>query len=170
MSAELGQSSPASLDSRVVAVHRRASIVVLAIAGSILLYIAAGLYIVGARPLRGLSQERLYGFYFAAVFLAFGSIALRRTQMRRLRLEVVAGLRGLDGLLRHFLQMTIIAAGLAEIIGLLALVVALMGGDQNDVVRLGVVALIVELFTYPRRRAWQQAIDYFAATSPGLKQ
>jgi len=170
VSAELGQSSPAALDSRVAAAHRRASIIVLAIAGSILLYIAAGLYIVGARPSRGLSQERLYGFYFAAVFLAFGSIALRRTQMRRLRLEVIVGLRGLDGLLRHFFQMTLIAAALAEIIGILALIVAIMGGDQNDVVRLGVVALVVELFTYPRRRAWQQAIDYFAATTPGLKR
>jgi hypothetical protein len=150
--------------------HRRASVIVMAIAGSILIYIAAGLYIADSQLSRGLTEERLYGFYFAAVFLAFGSIAWRRTQMRRLRLEVVTGLRGLDGLLRHFFQTTIIAAALAEIIGLLALVVAIMGGDKGAVVRLGVVALVVELFTYPRRRAWQQAIDYFAATTPGPEQ
>ena len=170
MSAEFSQSRPEPLDSHVAAMHRRASVIVMAIAGSILIYIAAGLYIADSQLSRGLTEERLYGFYFAAVFLAFGSIAWRRTQMRRLRLEVVAGLRGLDGLVRHFLQTTIIAAALAEIIGLLALVVAIMGGDKGAVVRLGVVALVVELFTYPRRRAWQQAIDYFAATTPGLKQ
>ena len=170
MSAELGQSRPASLDSHVAAMHRRASLVVLAIAGSILVYIAAGLYIAVSRSSPGLSPSQLSGFYIAAVFLAFGSIAWRRTQMRRLRLEVVTGLRGLDGLLKHFFQTTIITAALAEIIGILALVGGVMSGDKDLVVRLGVVALVVELFTYPRRRAWQQAIDYFAATTPGIKQ
>lgn len=170
MSAEFSESKRTSLDSRVVAAHRTASLIVLAIAGSILVYIAIGLYIVVSRPAQGLSPQQLYGFYVAAVFLAFGSIALRRTQMRRLRLEVVVGLRGIDGLLRHFFQITLMTAALAEIIGILALLAGIMGGDQNDVVRLGVVALVVELFTYPRRRAWQQTIDYFAATTPGSKR
>ena len=49
----------------------------------------------------------------------------------------------------------------------LALVVAFFGGDKNDVIRLGVVALAVSLYNYPRRSAWQRAVDYFSAANAG---
>ena len=95
------------------------------------------------------------------------AITLRRTQLRALRLEVVTGLRGIDGLLKHLVNITIISAALAEIIGVLAIVVAFFGGTAWDVVRLGIVGLVVTLYSYPRREAWQRTIDYYAATAPG---
>ncbi len=47
--------------------------------------------------------------------------------MRRLRLEAVAALRGVDGLIKHFLQVTLVSAALAELIGILAVVISLSG-------------------------------------------
>jgi hypothetical protein len=153
----------------VAEAHRKAKVIVLFFAASIIVYTAAGLILVNSRP-RILSSVVPIPFYVAAIFLALGSIALRRAQLRRLRLEVVAGLRGIDGLINHLLKVAVVSAALAEIIGVLALVVVFFGGDQSDVIRLGVVGLAVTLYSYPRRGAWQQAVDYYAATIPGVTE
>lgn len=155
-----------SLHMRVAAAHRSAQVIVMAFAASIVVYMFIG-FLIAPRVSQVESQVPI-PFYVGAVFLAFGSIALRRTQLRPLRLEVVAGLRGPDGLLKHLVNMTIISAALAEAIGVLAIAVAFSGGTLWDVVRLGVVALVITLYSYPRRQAWQQIVDYYAAAVPGV--
>jgi len=136
---------------------------------SIVIYTGVGLLILN---LRGASPQAqpLYSFYAAAAVLAIGSIVLRRAQLHRMKLEVVAGTRGIDGLIKHLLNATILAAAIAEVIGVLALVVVFFGGDRNDVIRLGVVALAVSLYNYPRLSAWQRAVDYFSATPSGASE
>jgi hypothetical protein len=165
-----GETATDALAARVAEAHRRASMIVMAIAASIVLYVAIALYMVSLRQPHGLTEQTRYGFYIVATFLALGSIFYRRAQMRRIRLEVVTGLRGINGLLKHFFQVTIVSVAMADMIGLLALLVSFMGGDQNDVVRFGVVAIAVALYTYPRRRAWQQAAAYFIETMPGIEK
>jgi hypothetical protein len=162
---DFGEAKPSDLDLRVRAAHAKASRIVLAFAASIVLYMAIGIFNISSRSSVG-ATDVPYSFYVGAIFLALGSIAYRRAQMRRLRLEAVAALRGVDGLIKHFLQVTLVSAALAELIGILAVVISLMGGERSDVIRLGIVALVVELFTYPRRGAWRQAIAYFASSSP----
>ena len=151
---------------RVAAAHRTALTLVLALAMSIVIYTGVGLLILNIRG-AGEQTELPYTFYAVAAVLAIGSILLRRAQLHRMKLEVVAGTRGVEGLIKHLLNATILAAAIAEVIGALALVVAFFGGDQSDVIRLGVVALAVSLYNYPRRSAWQHAVDYFSATKAG---
>ncbi|HKP85103.1 MAG TPA: hypothetical protein VJZ26_03340 [Blastocatellia bacterium] len=170
MTSDLLEANPSTADSRVRAAHRAASRVVLAFAACIVLETAIGLYVVNSRPVRVTPTQSPYPFYVGAVFLALGSIAYRRAQMRRLRLEVIAGLRGVGGLIKHLFQVTIVSAAMAEAIGVLAILVGLFSGEQTDVIRFGVVALVVELFTYPRRQAWQRVVDFFAAATPGIKE
>jgi hypothetical protein len=157
----------ATNEPRVAQAHHKAKVIVLVFAASIIVYTVVGLALLSARQPRVLSSQVPVPFYVAALFLALGSIAVRRTQMRRLRLEVVAGLRGVEGLINHFLQVSVVSAVLAEIIGMLALVIVFFGGEQGDVIRLGLVGLVVALFAYPRRGAWQQAIDYFSDSLSG---
>lgn len=147
---------------QVAAVHRTALTLVLALAMSIVIYAGVGLLILNLRGAHAQAQLP-YTFYAAAAVLAIGSLLVRRAQLHRLKLEVVAATRGVEGLIKHLLNTTILSAAIAEIIGVLALVVAFFGGDQNDVIRLGVVALAVSLYNYPRRSAWQRVVDYFAA-------
>jgi len=147
----------------VAAAHRTAVILVLAFALSILVYTGVGLLMLSLRGPH-VQAELPYAFYAAAAALAIGSIVLRRAQLHRMRLEAVAATRGVDGLIKHLLNATIISAALAEVIGVLALVVVFFGGEQSDVIRLGVVALLISLYNYPRRSAWQRAVDYFSAT------
>jgi len=154
----------ASLSSRVAVAHKTALTLVIALAMSVVMSVAVALLILNSRGARGQVPIAIYA---AAAILAIGSIVIRRAQFHRIKLEVVAGTRGADGLIKHFLKATVLAAAIAEIIGVLALVVAFVGGDPSDVLRLGVVALAVSLYNYPRRSAWQRAVDYFSATTGG---
>jgi hypothetical protein len=161
--------APEQTQSPVAAAHRTALTLVLALAMSIVIYAGVGLLILN---LRGSSTQAQppYSFYAAAAVLAIGSIVLRRAQLHRMKLEAVAATRGIEGLIKHLLNATIIAAALAEVIGVLALVVAFFGGDRGDVIRLGVVAMAVSLYNYPSRSAWQRAVDYFSATSASVSE
>lgn len=170
MSTLAGEPPTDAIAARVADKHRKASLMVLAIAASVVLYAAVALYLISLKTPRGLSDQTRIGFYAAAAFLALGSIFYRRAQMGRTRLEVVAGLRGIEGLLSHFFQVTVVSVAMADAIGLLALLVSFFGGDPNDVVRFGVVAIAVALYNYPRRRSWQQAASYFAQTMPGIEK
>jgi Na+/H+ antiporter NhaC len=131
---------------------------------SIVIYAGVGVIVLSARG-TNMRAELPYPFYAAAAILAIGSIIIRRAQLHRMKLEVVAGTRGVDGLIKHLLNTTILAAAIAEIIGVLALVVAFFGGDRSDVIRLGVVAMAVSLYNYPRRSSWQQLVDYYSAAN-----
>lgn len=148
---------------QVAAVHRTALTLVLALTMSIVVYTGVGLLVLSLRGTQ-IQAQLPYAFYAAAAALAIGSLLVRRAQLHRMKLEGVAATRGVEGLIKHLLNTTILSAAIAEIIGVLALLVAFFGGDQNDVIRLGVVALAVSLYNYPRRSAWQRAVDYFTGT------
>ncbi|HWP42659.1 MAG TPA: hypothetical protein VNO14_05450 [Blastocatellia bacterium] len=147
--------------------HRKARVIVLAMLASIVMYMIVGLVVVGLKEAgSGLEQPPL-SFITLVAFLALASTALRRTQFRQMRLQAVAGARGIDGLLRHLMTMTIASAAIAETIGVLALLVSFFGGGQFYVIIFSVVALVVVLSSYPRRAAWEKIVEYYAATMPG---
>lgn len=155
----------ASLNNQVAAAHKTALIIVLTFAMSIVVYMGVGLLKLNLRGEK-VQGQLPYAFYGAAAALAIGSILMRRAMLHRTKLEIVAVTRGVEGLIKHLLNSTIIAAAIAEVIGMLALVVAFFGGDQNDVIRFTVVGLAVSLYNYPRRSAWERAVYYFVATTP----
>lgn len=155
----------ASLNNQVAGAYKTALIIVLTFAISIVIYMGVGLLKLNVRGAK-VQVQLPYAFYGAAAALAIGSILVRRALLHRTKLEVVAVTRGVEGVIKHLLNSTIIAAATAEVIGILALVVAFFGGDQNDVIRLSVVGLAVLVWNYPRRSAWNRAVYYFAATTP----
>jgi hypothetical protein len=149
----------------VGAAHRIGLIVVVAVMLSIAGYVVAGLIVLnGKTPSEG-SPARI-PIYVAALFIALGSVALRRSQMRQLRLTTVAEVRGAEGLVRHLLNTTIIMAALAELIGLLGLVLCFTSGIIRDVLIMGAVALLIVLPVFPRRRVWEKAIADLAPAIP----
>ncbi len=122
---------------------------------------AIGLMILSMSKQTVASSNNEMQFLIAAGLLAFASIAYRRAQFGRVRLEVLATLRGIEGLIKHFAQTTIISVAIAEIIGLLGLVIVFFGGTQRDVLILGIVGMAVVFSNYPRREAWLKTAQYF---------
>ena len=86
--------------------------------------------------------------------LGLGSIIWRRTKFAPARLQDIAGLSGVSGLLRALekttLQLAILAAGIA-VVGFVA---TLMTGSEVYTYRGSAVALLVLIFYYPRKSAW----------------
>jgi hypothetical protein len=141
----------------VEAAHRIGLIVVVAVMLSIAASMVAGLIVLNSNgPSEG-SATRV-PIYVAALFIALGSVALRRSQMRWLRLATVAEVRGAEGLVRHLLNTTIVLAALAELIGLLGLVLCFTGGGVRDVLIIAAVALLIVLPVFPRRKVWEKAV------------
>lgn len=149
---------------QVTTAHRTAQILILALGGSIVVYVVIGMILIGSGETA--TPQTMIPFYVASLFLALASIAYRRAQLRPMRLEGLAGVGGVNGLVKHLVTTTLISAFLAEVIGLLALLVAIMGASPRDVLTMGIVALIVTLSAYPRRAAWQDTVLYFAASAP----
>jgi hypothetical protein len=145
---------------RVSAAYRTAMTIAMALTGSIVLYIVIGLILLRSRSAVS-RDELLIPFYGASAAFAIGSLAFRRIQMQAPRLESVVARRGVEGLVGHLVATTIISGALVEVVGLLGLLLSLMSGDLTHVVRLGVVALAVSVYNFPRLRAWQQAVEYF---------
>ena len=154
-----------ALHARVAAVHGKAKTIVLAVAISILLLTAVGFWLAGSRSVTRTGQMPV-SFVVGVIFLALGATAIRRTQLRWLRLQAVGTLRGVEGVLKHLLRMTVIVVALAEAIGVLALLVGIFAGEQFYVLVFGLVAMVVLLSSYPRRMAWERAAEYFAANAP----
>jgi hypothetical protein len=135
-------------------------IVSLAMTGSLVLCIVIGLIILDSKSAES-REELLIPFYGGAAVFAIGALAFRRIQMQGARLESVAKRRGVTGLIGHLVTTTLISGALAEVVGLLGLMLSLLSGDLTHVIRLGVVALAVSVYNMPRLRPWQQAVEYF---------
>lgn len=148
-------------------VHRKALIVVLALTASIVIYMVIGLVVVSMKKAEPEFEKPPLLFITLVTFLALASTAVRRTQLRQMRLQAVVGARGIDGLLKHLFTVTLISAAIAESIGVMALLVSFFGGGQFYVIIFGVVGLVVILSSYPRRAAWEKIVEYYAATMPG---
>lgn len=90
--------------------------------------------------------------------LGLGSIIWRRTKFAGARLQDIASLYGVSGLVRTLekttLQLAVFAAGIA-VVGFVA---TLMTGSEVYSYRAGAVALLVLIFYYPRRSAWLGAV------------
>ncbi len=151
-----------SLHAQVATVHSKAKTIVLAVLVSILLLTAIGFWLAGARTVTRTGQMPV-SFVVGVIFLALGATAIRRTQLRWLRLQAIGSLRGVEGVLKHLFRMTVVVAALAEAIGVLALLVGIFASEQFYVLVFGLVAIVVLLSSYPRRMAWERAAEYFAS-------
>jgi surface polysaccharide O-acyltransferase-like enzyme len=150
------------MQSRVAATHRKAQTIVLGLLVSVFICIAIGFWLAGSRAVTRTGQTP-YAFIVGVIFLALGAMALRRTQFRRLRLQAIGEARGVEGLLRHLFAVTVVSAALAEAIGVLAILVGVLTGEQFYVIVFGVVAFVVLLSSYPFRLDWERAAQYFAS-------
>jgi predicted lysophospholipase L1 biosynthesis ABC-type transport system permease subunit len=96
--------------------------------------------------------------WIAIVLFAVGSLALRRTKFAAMRLQDIAALRGISGLLKTLQATTVQVACLGGAVALMGFIITMLTGDPKDMLRAAGVALIVLLYCYPRRNAWQRVV------------
>lgn len=104
------------------------------------------------------NPNSLMPLWIAVIFIAAGTFVLRRALTNRERLKETKLLKGDSGLLAKLQTNAIILGSLAEIIALIGFVIAHSTGAKADMLRAGLVSLIVFFINFPRKSVWQKII------------
>lgn len=100
----------------------------------------------------------------AILFFGLGAITLRRTRFAAMRLQDIAGLRGISGLLKTLQGTTVQVALLVLAIALIGFIGTILTNNEYEMLRAGVVAVLLLLYCYPRRSAWQRVVHGISET------
>ncbi|MDQ3323239.1 MAG: hypothetical protein M3525_12530 [Acidobacteriota bacterium] len=103
-------------------------------------------------------SDSLTPLWVAIIFIAVGAFVLRRVFLKWERLRDVKLLKGVSGLLGKLQTNSIILGSMAEIIAVVGVVIALQNGSKNDVLRAGLVSLIVFVINFPRKSVWRKIV------------
>jgi len=95
------------------------------------------------------------------LIFGLGSVVLRRTRFSAMRLQDIAALRGISGLLGTLQRTTLQVALLGVLIAVFGFSATLMTGNDFYSYGAGLVGLVVLLYCYPTRTSWQQAVTKF---------
>lgn len=143
----------AQLDKR----YRQTAMIIAAQIGLTAIFISA-IWLFAPRAAGAVSPQTLTTLWVVIIFLALGAFILRRTFFRWDRLKDIALLKGIGGLLRT-LQINAVILGLSAM--LLAMVggaITFLTGETFEMLRAGIVALIVFLINFPRRAVWKKIV------------
>jgi hypothetical protein len=92
------------------------------------------------------------------VVMGIGAVTLRRTRFAPMRLQDIAALRGISGLLATLQNTTVQVAVLGGVIAILGFFLMMVTVDPSNMVFIGIAALAVLIYCYPRRAAWQRVV------------
>lgn len=102
------------------------------------------------------------GLWIAILVFGLGAFVVRRTKFAAMRLQDVAAVKGVSGLLKTLQDTTIQVASIGGAIALMGFMITILRGDWTDMLRAGGVAAIVLLYAYPFRSAWQRVVIQLA--------
>lgn len=103
-----------------------------------------------------ITGQSLTALWVAVLFIAIATFVLRRMLFRWDRLRDIYLLKGMSGLLGSLQTNAVILGSMAEIIAIFGFLIAALGGVKFDMLRAGVVALVVFLINFPRRSVWEK--------------
>lgn len=93
--------------------------------------------------------------------LGLGAVVWRRTKFQAMRLQDIAGLAGVTGLLKTLEKTTIQLALLGASIAIIGFIATLMTGNERYTYWAGAIAVIVFVYCYPTRQSWLRALYRF---------
>jgi hypothetical protein len=137
--------------------HRAAARVVVAVFLFTLALVALALAVAARLPV-SFDPTIANALRLAVVFLGVGAVVFRRTRFSAMRLQDIAALRGASGLLETLQWTTVYVALTGGVVALLGFFISLMTGDWRDMGSMGVIAVAVLLYGYPRRAAWRSVV------------
>jgi hypothetical protein len=140
--------------------YRSTALVVAALAASVLIYLLIGWLL--TPPASSNSLDLGKAFYLASLILGLAVVALRRLLLSPIRLRRAAA-QGLSAVLSSLGTASIIGAALGEAVGILGLLAYLLIGEFEYNWRLGVIGLLLIIYSFPRRGEWVRAAS--AATT-----
>lgn len=141
--------------------HRTAAMVVGALLGLTIALVAIA-FAASESLHRPGDRSLAMALWIAILIFGLGAFALRRTRFQSMRLQDIAALRGISGLLAELQKTTIQIAFIGGAIALMGFIVMMIShqpkGNEYHMLRAGGVAIVVLLYAYPQRTAWQNLV------------
>jgi len=113
-------------------------------------------YFIAGRTENPIAANSLMPLWVLILFLAVGTFLFRRILYKWERLKDLTLLKGADGLFKALQMNSIVLGSFAEAIAVIGFLIAELGGARADLVRAGIVALIVFLINFPRISLWRK--------------
>jgi TRAP-type C4-dicarboxylate transport system permease small subunit len=130
---------------------------VLAIGLSVLIFMSIARFISPGDTLPG-SEKLVRPIFIVVIVLGLIVVSLRRLLMSQSMMAKVAS-RGVNALLARLLTITVICLAVALLVCIMGFTFYLLTGDYEYSWRLGVVSLLLILYSFPRRGEWERIIS-----------
>jgi len=124
----------------------------------VLFLIVAGAFFV-PKIQNDLSEQDFLTLWVGVLFIAVGSFVIRRLFFSWERLKNVGILKGVSGVLSALQRNSIILGFFAVAVAGLGFLITLYSGNGADMFRAGVIALVVFLINFPRKKIWKTVVS-----------
>jgi hypothetical protein len=149
------------VQSELVRRHRSATMIVLFFFALDVALVAIA-YLAGARIFRPANPQIAFGLWLVILVCGLGVFVLRRTRFSAMRLQDLAAVKGVSALLQSLQGTTIQVASIGGAIGLLGFIITIITGDWTNMLRAAGVSVIVLMYCYPFKSAWQRTVRQLA--------
>lgn len=95
------------------------------------------------------------------LFFGLGAVAWRRNRFSPMRLQDIAGVAGVTGLIKTLEKTTLQLALFAAAIAVIGFVVTLIQGNELYTYWSCAIAVVVLIYCYPTKSSWQKTVRYF---------
>lgn len=140
--------------------ERRQRAAALTVAGFLALAIVLLLiaYFAGTSIFRPGDPAITMGLWIAILIFGLGAFVLRRTKFAALRLKDITAVQGPSALLQTLQTTTIQCASIGGAIALMGFMITIRTGEWTNMLRSAGVSLIVLIYCYPFRSAWERTL------------
>jgi lysylphosphatidylglycerol synthetase-like protein (DUF2156 family) len=149
----------AAHQSMLSARYRLAALIVAALGISTVLYVIIGWFFAPAMPREDYEWLANSHYIIVSIVLvaALAAIILRRVWLAHSAL-LKLGRRGLSALLSRLHLSSIVGGVLGDVVGILGVVASLITGNKEYSWRLGIAAILIIAYSFPRRGEWERAV------------
>src|ERR1041384_1244753 len=158
----------ASIDDELNSRYRAATIVVLIFFGldAVLLVTA---YFAATRIYRPADPKIAVGLWLVILVCGLGVFVLRRTRFSSMRLQDLTAVKGISALLATLQGTTIQIASVGGAIGLMGFIITIITGDWSNMLRAAGVSVIVLIYSFPLKSAWERIVRQLAPADSALE-
>jgi membrane protein implicated in regulation of membrane protease activity len=152
----------ADVQAELIRRHKSTATTVLSLLVAVVLLTVLAL--VGQKFLRQRDSLSLdMAFRIIVPILGLGAIPLRRTRLAKMRLQDIAAIRGVSGLLATLQKTALLMAMIGIAVALIGFASTLITGQVWYMYTAAVVAAAILLFYgYPLRPSWEQAVQQYS--------
>lgn len=119
-------------------------------------------YFAAERIFRPADPKIAMGLWIVILVCGLGVFVLRRTRFAAMRLKDIAAVKGTSAMLRTLQGTTIQIAAIAGAIALMGFIITIITADWTNMLRAAGVSVIVLMYCYPFKSAWNRAVRELA--------